>query len=108
MSEVEAVNTAHSVGIKKVLLRNGQSNSDLTQVAYGSMAPGEQVGVHKHPTMEECFFFLEGKGIYEVDGESIALEKGTFVRIPANTDHAMKCTGTEKLEFFYFGVATNS
>ena len=108
LSEVQAVSTAHSVGIKKVLLRSGESNSNLTQIAYGSLAPGEQVAIHKHPTMEECFFFLEGKGIYNVEGESIDLEKGTFVRIPANTDHAMKCTGTEKLEFFYFGVAINA
>jgi mannose-6-phosphate isomerase-like protein (cupin superfamily) len=55
--------------------------------------------------MEEFFFFLSGNGVYMVDGENVTLEKGVFVKIPANTEHAMKCTGTDTLEFFYFGIA---
>ena len=102
---VEAISTAHGIGVKKILLRKGESNSNLTQIAYGSLEPEEEVEIHRHQTMEEYFFFLDGKGIYNVDGENVELEKGVFVRIPANTDHAMKCTGTAKLEFFYFGIA---
>ena len=105
LSTVEAISTAHSIGIKKVLLRKGESNSNLTQIAYGSLNPNEEVEIHRHQTMEEYFFFLEGKGVYSVDGEQVELEKGVFVRIPADTDHSMKCIGTEKLEFFYFGIA---
>lgn len=102
---VEAVSTAHNIGVKKILLRKGESKSNLTQIAYGSLHPGEEVAMHKHETMEEYFFFLEGNGVYRVDEENVELEKGVFVKIPANTEHAMKCTGTDKLEFFYFGVA---
>ena len=100
LSMVEAVTTAHGVGMKKVLLRKGESVSNLTQIAYGSLNPHEHVETHRHPDMEEFFFFLAGRGVYYVDGENVELEKGVFVRIPANTEHFMKCTGPETLEFF--------
>ncbi|MEO8116398.1 MAG: cupin domain-containing protein [Bacteroidota bacterium] len=98
--------TAHGQGEKFVFLKNGDSNTDLTQFAYGKFQPGETCETHIHETMEEFFFFLEGTGEYIVDGEIIPLLKGVFLRIPAKTPHTLKANGNQPLEFVYFGIAT--
>lgn len=99
--------TAHGQGQKFVFLKNGDSQTDLTQFAYGKFQPGECCEQHIHETMEEFFFFLEGTGEYLVNGEIIYLKKGVFLRIPAKAPHELKATGNQPLEFIYFGIATH-
>ncbi|MEO7210835.1 MAG: cupin domain-containing protein [Chitinophagaceae bacterium] len=99
--------TAHGQGEKFVFLKNGDSNTDLTQFAYGKFQPGETCETHTHETMEEFFYFLAGKGEYKVNGEIIILQKGVFLRIPAKIPHELKVTGDESLEFIYFGISTH-
>lgn len=98
--------TAHGMGRKFVFLNNDDSETALTQFAYGSMAPGEGCEEHTHPSMDECFFFLKGSGQYKVGETIYELMPETFLRIPAGIPHALIATGYENLEFVYFGVAT--
>lgn len=108
-SNIEAIQpivTAHGQGEKFVFLKNGDSQTDLTQFAYGKFQPGECCEQHIHETMEEFFFFLEGSGEYLVNGETIYLKKGVFLRIPAKVAHELKATGDQPLEFIYFGIGT--
>ncbi|MBC3787712.1 cupin domain-containing protein [Spirosoma utsteinense] len=98
--------TAHAQGAKQVFLRNGDTPTNVTQVAYGVFANTDYCEMHAHATMEECFFFLKGEGKYTVDGTEIALSNGVFVRIPAGIPHRLEATGNEPLEYVYFGVAT--
>lgn len=98
--------TAHAQGIKQVFLRNADTPTAVTQVAYGLFAATDYCDLHQHPTMEECFFFLKGKGVYWVGDQQITLEPGVFVRIPAGVLHRLEATGAEPLEYMYFGVAT--
>ena len=101
--EVEGI--AHGNSIKRVFLNNLDSQSDLTQLAFGIMEPGQSCEAHIHPTMEEFFFFIKGRGIYNIGGEEYPVSKDTFLRIPANVEHDLKAVGTTALEFVYFGVA---
>ncbi len=105
LEELLDENVSHVVGTKKVFLRQTDSVSNITQVAYGILKNEEQVDFHVHPTMEECFFILEGEGVYFIGELQVDLKKDIFVRIPANTQHSMKCTSRTPLRFFYFGVA---
>lgn len=50
--------------------------------------------------MDEYFFFLEGSGVYIVDGEEIILTKDSFLRVPAGNYHEIRCT-KKKLKFIY-------
>jgi mannose-6-phosphate isomerase-like protein (cupin superfamily) len=99
--------TAHAQGAKQVFLRNGDTPTNVTQVAYGSFSNTDYCELHAHATMEECFFFLKGTGVYVVDDQTIDLQSGVFVRIPAGVPHRLEATGPEPLEYVYFGVATN-
>ena len=105
LSQIEAVSTAHLIGIKKVFLSNSDSQSSLTQFAYGELAAGEKIETHLHPTMEECFFFIAGSGLFFINDEQFVVEKDVFIHVPANTPHNMESNGHEPLSFVYFGVA---
>lgn len=97
--------TAHLSGLKKVFLNNESTNSSLTQFAHGVFEPGEVCSSHIHPTMIECFYFINGQGTYHVGSEIVKLKPGTFLRIPPNTPHELINDGEEDLEFVYFGIA---
>ncbi|SOD92038.1 cupin domain-containing protein [Spirosoma fluviale] len=99
--------TAHAQGAKQVFLRNSDTPTNVTQVAYGIFTKADYCELHTHPTMEECFFFLKGEGIYVVDDQTIPLHHGVFVRIPAGVSHRLEATGDDPLEYVYFGVATS-
>jgi len=103
LRSIEAVSTSHSVGAKKVLLSDTESESMLTQAAVGSLLKGEFVDTHAHPTMEEFYFFTKGKAKIMIDNIEYMCEKGTFLKIPKNTNHSLKAITS--VEFIYWGIA---
>jgi len=97
--------TSHNVGRKKVFASNQGTSSCLTQMAYGELDPGEIIKPHKHPTMEEYFYFIEGNGYYRVSGESYDISPGSYIKIPSNTMHSLVCNDGDILKFVYFGIS---
>jgi mannose-6-phosphate isomerase-like protein (cupin superfamily) len=97
---------AHKSGMKRVFIRNSDTDTALTQFAYGAMQVGESSGLHKHDTMDEYFFFFKGSGICVLGEEEIEINTSVFVHIPAGTLHNLIQTGNQILEFVYFGIAT--
>ncbi|MEO6915391.1 MAG: cupin domain-containing protein [Chitinophagaceae bacterium] len=95
--------TAHACGMKKTLFTHNDTLSNLTQFAFGKLRSGESIPAHIHPTMEEFFFFLKGKGTYVISDTLVELTPGIAVRIPAGSAHTMHAD--EDLEFVYFGIA---
>ncbi|WP_153796926.1 cupin domain-containing protein [Foetidibacter luteolus] len=106
ISDIPPVATAHNQGKKFVFLANEDTATKITQFAVGEFMPGEECEEHIHKTMEECFYFLSGEGIYTIDGVNYPLKEGVFLRIPAGKPHNLVAIGTEKLRFVYYGVAT--
>lgn len=63
-------------------------------------------GAHLHEENDEVFYVLEGRTTILVGDQWIDAEKGTFIRIPANTLHDFKNTSDKKtcvLNFFIPG-----
>jgi len=102
--EVASITTSHNAGTKKVLLKGHQTNSHITQVAMGTLRPGETVEKHEHEDMEESFYFLEGEGIYKIAGKDYPLQSGTYIHIPAKTAHELFAMGSKPLQFLYWGI----
>lgn len=102
-NHLEAIPTAHQCGVKKVLLANNETGSNITQIALAKLHSGEQVENHVHPTMDEHFFVLSGRGHIEVDGIQYYLDSGTFVLVPAGSEHAI--AADTEIEFITIGVA---
>jgi mannose-6-phosphate isomerase-like protein (cupin superfamily) len=102
---IRPVSTVHVAGEKQVFLSEVDTESNITQFAYGRFTPGEGCEEHSHQTMEECFFFIRGYGVYKVENELIDIKPNTFFRIRPDIRHYIKNTGASNLEFIYFGVA---
>ena len=50
-------------------------------------APGTEHKLHRHPDQEEVIFVLEGEGITRTDAGDQPIRAGSFVFVPADTDH---------------------
>lgn len=95
--------TAHGVGEKYVFLKKQDVLSKLTQAAIGILRKDDDIDFHLHPTMEEFYYFIEGKGTFIIDNEYINCEQNTFVYVPNNIKH--KLSTDKYIKFLYWGVA---
>lgn len=60
--------------------------------------PGSETGfVHAHKQHEELYLFLSGKGEFQVDGRSFAVEEGSVVRVAPDGMRTVRNNGTEPL-----------
>ncbi len=60
--------------------------------------PGQETGFyHSHKNHEELYFFLSGKGEYQVDGENIPVQEGTVVRVAPEGKRTVRNNGSEPL-----------
>jgi len=64
------------------------------------LAPGGWLGHHRHEPAE-LYYVLQGEGILAVGGEEHAVNAGTAVYIPGNSEHGIRNTGSGHLRFFY-------
>lgn len=103
LSEVVAQATAHSVGMKQVLLANDETTSAVTQIAKSKLNAGDKVDEHIHPTMDEHYLCFSGSGILWVDGKEIAFTKDTYVLVKAGSKHHLDAL--TDISFLTIGIA---
>ncbi|HSR10821.1 MAG TPA: cupin domain-containing protein [Thermodesulfobacteriota bacterium] len=51
-------------------------------------AAGGEHKLHRHPDQEEVIYILDGEGISRTDAGDQPIRTGSFVFVPAGTDHA--------------------
>lgn len=52
------------------------------EFSFQMFQPGTETGfLHTHKTHEELYFFLSGRGEFQVDGQVIPVEEGNIVRV---------------------------
>lgn len=52
------------------------------EFSFQMFQPGTETGfLHTHKTHEELYFFLNGRGEFQVDGQVIPVEEGSIVRV---------------------------
>lgn len=60
--------------------------------------PGTETGfLHTHKEHEELYFFLGGKGEFQVDGRVFSVEEGSVVRVAPEGKRSVRNNGTEPL-----------
>ena len=60
--------------------------------------PGTETGfLHTHKKHEELYFFLGGKGEFQVDGQVFPVEEGSVVRVAPDGKRSVRNNGTEAL-----------
>jgi mannose-6-phosphate isomerase-like protein (cupin superfamily) len=62
-------------------------------LAEASLAPGRSTERHYHGVSEEIYFFVDGGGTMEVDGEEREVGPGDAVLIPPGAWHTLRAGG---------------
>ena len=70
-----------------------------TQVVAMSIAAGEDIGDEVH-RVDQCFFFVDGKGQGVVSGQTTKVEKDEVLCVPAGLRHNIRNTGSEPLKLY--------
>lgn len=61
-------------------------------------APGQETGfLHTHKNHEELYFFLQGSGEFQVDGNVFPVEEGSVVRVAPAGKRSVRNNGSEPL-----------
>lgn len=58
-------------------------------LAEATLAPGQGTERHYHALSEELYFFLEGGGDMEVDGDTRVVRHGDTILIPPGARHSI-------------------
>lgn len=68
------------------------------EFSFQIFAPGRETGfIHTHKNHEELYFFLSGKGEFQVDGNVFPIEEGSVVRVAPDGRRSVRNNGTEPL-----------
>ncbi len=60
--------------------------------------PGTETGfLHTHKNHEELYFFLKGKGEFQVDGQIFPVSEGSVVRVAPDGKRSVRNNGSEPL-----------
>ena len=76
---------------------DGTADTELT-VTWVDVEPGESQVVHSHEP-EQVYVIVAGEGRMRVGDDEREVTVGDAVHIPSNTDHGIKNTGEETLEY---------
>lgn len=99
-----ALEPTRNGALKKVLLRHEDVSSPLMFLNEVYVAPGETIAAHQHEDMEEIFYFLEGKGMMQIEQEIQPVVPGDRVIVPLQKIHVLENTGDQRMRFVCFGV----
>ena len=92
---------------KKVLIRHEEvdSKSKLMMFQLCKIPPKTTHVAHSHPTMDEIFYFTEGSGEIDIDGEKEKIKSGDRIIVPAGRKHQIRNTSETELKFIGLGIA---
>ena len=69
-----------------------------SEFSFQVFAPGQETGfLHTHKNHEELYFFLSGKGEFQVDGDMFPVGEGSVVRVAPDGRRSVRNNGTEPL-----------
>ena len=83
-----------ALGMIHSMLVMGKENDNAYSLTEIAVSPEAGPPLHRHRELES-FYILEGTFLFELDGQQIKAEAGTFVPIPSMIWHRWKTSGSE-------------
>ena len=69
-----------------------------SEFSFQVFAPGQETGfLHTHKNHEELYFFLKGKGEFQVDGDIFPVEEGSVIRVAPEGRRSVRNNGSDPL-----------
>lgn len=97
--------TSHKGIFKKNILQNGYTPK-LTGFSRVELSQGQEIEPHVHKTMYETYYVISGKLKLVVNNIEYFCGEGDSFTIEPNEIHLLKNEFSDKVEFVYFGIAT--
>lgn len=93
--------------LKRVIVKHSDVDpkSKLMMLNLAKVPIGKTHIAHSHETMEEIFYFLEGEGEVEINGEKSKVKTGDRIIVPSKHVHVIRNTGQSELKFIGLGIA---
>ena len=93
------------IDLKKMTKENMAFRRVVDTGKYGqlvliSIRKGEDLGDEMHPTTDELYYVIEGKGEIKLDGKAYPFEEHASMLVPAGTRHDVINIGKEDLKLF--------
>lgn len=77
---------------------------EVTQVAVATFDTPFETDLHRHPTMYEVYYFLEGSATYTVGDQTWEVGPGDLLVVPPDTPHRQVVTNPPH-RTLYWGIA---
>lgn len=97
INDITAKPTSHGVGLKKVLLADNESASNITQIAETTLQAGETAAAHVHHDMVECFYVISGELEISINDKVHHLVEGDFIYVPEGYNHELQAKSLTKI-----------
>ncbi len=103
LQNLTELNTSHFGIVKRIYFTATDFESNITQVAITTLNAGQNVNLHKHESMEEVFYIVDGECLFTINQELIIAQTSDCIKIPAQTLHSI--SAKKDCTLFYFGVS---
>lgn len=74
------------------------------EVVWERLEASQSTPTDQHSSFDQLFLILKGTGEVSVGGEAQMIKPSMLVFIPQATQHFVRCTSEEGLEYLYFNV----
>jgi mannose-6-phosphate isomerase-like protein (cupin superfamily) len=82
-----------------LLLAGGGFGATNLAVTWVECRPGSQQAPHVHPSQEQAYVIIRGRGEMTVGGETREVGEGTLVLVPPGHEHAIRNPGPDQLTY---------
>lgn len=81
---------------------NSSGAAKQQTVAMVALSPGKSSDTHFHKEREESYFFVEGFGTADIDGQKVSVKAGDLVFAHAGEKHQFINNGSSDLKYIVF------
>ena len=79
------------------------------EVSLNKMPPGAGMPFHhKHQENEELYFFIRGKGQFQLDGKTLDVSEGTAIRVAPSAKRCWRNNSREDLYYLVIQAKSNT
>ena len=82
---------------KKEILKKVPLDTDKFVFNTYFLEPRQLLAFHKHPVIDELFYFIEGRGQFTAGNDQVMVDSGSVVYGPANVDHGIVNSGKTQM-----------
>jgi mannose-6-phosphate isomerase-like protein (cupin superfamily) len=96
--------SGHEHAFSKLLINPENSETKYLDFRISTYTPMGFVAPHVHQEAENVYYVIQGKGLFEMDGQKTVVEPHMVMFVPPGVEHAISNTGIEDLTFLVIAV----